>query len=100
VPIYNLASPVFDRVTIKLQNGKTFAIVCKNNSKDNKYIQSVTLNGKPQSQVWIKHADVVNGGTLELPLGDTPNKELGSNPADLPPSTLDTDPRPLSALNQ
>jgi predicted alpha-1,2-mannosidase len=100
VPIYDLASPVFDRITIKLHNGKTFAIVCKNNSKDNKYIQSITLNGKSQSQVWIKHTDVVNGGTLDLQMGDTPNKELGTNPADLPPSTMDTDPRKLSVLNQ
>jgi putative alpha-1,2-mannosidase len=100
VPIYDLASPVFDRITIKLHNGKTFTIVCKNNSKDNKYIQSITLNGKSQSQVWIKHADVVNGGRLELQMGNTPNKELGTNPADLPPSTMDTDPRKLSVLNQ
>ena len=95
VPIYDLASPVFDRVTIKLPNGKTFSIVCRDNSKNNKYIQSVKLNGRPQSRVWIRHADVVQGGTLELQMGDTPNKELGTRPEDLPPSTMTLNPQTL-----
>jgi predicted alpha-1,2-mannosidase len=93
VPVYDLTSPVFDRVTIRLHNGKTFSIVCRNNSPDNKYIQSVKLNGQSQSHVWIKHADVLNGGTLELQLGNTPNTALGSNPVDLPPSAMALDPR-------
>ena len=88
VPVYNLASPVFDRVTINLHNGKTLKIVCPNNSKDNKYIQSVRLNGKPLNQVWFGHADIVNGGTLELQMGNTPNEKLGSDPASFPPSAM------------
>jgi predicted alpha-1,2-mannosidase len=96
VPIYDLCSPVFDRVTIKLHNGKTFTIVCPNNSKDNKYIQSIKLNDQPQSQVWIRHADVIKGGTLELQMGNTPNKELGVNPADFPPSTMSMNPLTLA----
>ncbi len=95
VPIYDLASPVFDRVTVKLPNGKTFSIVCRDNSKNNKYIQSVKLNGRSQSRVWIRHADVVQGGTLELQMGDTPNKELGTRPEDLPPSTMTLNPQTL-----
>jgi len=95
VPVYDVVSPVFDRVTIKLHNGKTFTINARNNSADNKYLQSVKLNGQSQSRVWIKHADVVNGGTLDLQLGNTPNKELGSNVADLPPSALAVNPEAL-----
>jgi predicted alpha-1,2-mannosidase len=88
VPIYDLASPVFDRVAIRLHNGKTFTIVCPNNSARNKYIQSVKLDGQPRSKLWINHANLVNGGSLELQMGDTPNKTLGTSPADLPPSAL------------
>ncbi len=95
VPIYDITSPVFDRVSVRLHNGKTFSIVCRNNSKDNKYIQSIRLNGKPWNKVWISHADVINGGKLELEMGDTPNKELGSNPADFPPSTMNLNPMTL-----
>jgi predicted alpha-1,2-mannosidase len=92
VPIYDLASPVFDRISIRLHNGKTFTIVCHNNSANNKYIQSVRLNGQPSSRLWIKHADLVNGGTLELQMGDTPNRTLGVDPTDLPPSEIGLDP--------
>ncbi len=93
VPIYALASPVFDRITIRLHNGRKFTIVCRNNSANNKYIQGIKLNGESQSKVWFKHADLVNGGTLELQMGDTPNKSLGTSLTDLPPSTMSTDPR-------
>ena len=50
---YVIGSPVFERSVIKLDNGKTFEIVCKNYAPQNKYIQSATLNGdvyKRQSQ--------------------------------------------------
>ena len=86
VPVYNLASPVFDRITIHLHNGKNLTIICRNNSRDNKYVQSIKLNGRPLNQVWFKHADIVNGGTLELQMGNTPNEKLGTDPADFPPS--------------
>ena len=91
VPIYDLASPVFDRVTIKPHNGKTFSIICRDNSADNKYIQSVKLNGSNHGKVWITHSDVVNGGKLELQMGNTPNTDLGSKPEDFPPSVLTWD---------
>jgi len=92
VPIYNLASPVFDRITIQLHNGKTLKVICRNNSKDNKYIQSVKLNGKPLDQIWFRHADIVNGGRLELEMGNTPNKILGSQPEGFPPSSMSVNP--------
>ena len=89
VPVYNIGSPVFDRITVNLHNGKKLRIICRDNSRENKYIQSVKLNGKPLSQIWFKHADIVNGGTLELQMGNTPNKTLGADPATFPPSTMD-----------
>jgi predicted alpha-1,2-mannosidase len=96
VPIYALGSPVFDRITLHLHNGKTFTILCRNNSAGNKYIQSIKLNGQSQSRVWIKHSDIVNGGTLELQMGGTPDKNLGSRPADFPPSSITFDSRTLA----
>jgi predicted alpha-1,2-mannosidase len=92
VPAYDIGSPVFDSVTIRLHNGKTFRIVCKNNSHDNKYIQSIQLNGKPSEKVWLRHADIVNGGTLELAMGNTPNRSLGTQPANFPPSAMALNP--------
>lgn len=93
VPIYNICSPVFDKVTIHLDNGKTFSIVCRDNSARNKYIQTIHLNGKPVNQVWFRHADLVDGGRLNLQMTDVPNETLGADPETFPPSTMTADPR-------
>ncbi len=92
VPIYDLGSPIFDRITIHLQNGKTIRIICRDNSPDDKYIQSIRLNGKPLHQVWFRQADLVNGGELVLQMGNTPNKDLGVDPATFPPSAMSVHP--------
>jgi predicted alpha-1,2-mannosidase len=92
IPTYDLCSPVFDRITIQPRNGKTLRITCRNNSKDNKYIRSIRINGQPSRQVWFRHADIVNGGAIELEMGNTPNKDLGADPADFPPSAIALDP--------
>ncbi len=77
-PIYNIGSPFFEKMTMQLGNGKNFTIVAKGCSKENKYVQSVKLNGKELDQVWFSHSDIANGGTLELVMGNRPNKTLGT----------------------
>ncbi len=96
MPTYDLGSPVFNRVTIRLENGKTFKLIAKDSSPDNKYIQSVKLNGKSLDQVWLRHADIANGGTLELQMGNTPNRALGTAPESLPPSSAAIPPETLT----
>jgi predicted alpha-1,2-mannosidase len=92
IPVYDVGSPVFDKATIHLKNGRDFVITARNNSHDNKYVQSIRLNGQPLEQVWFRHSDIGKGGMLELTMGDTPNSSLGSNPASFPPSSLATRP--------
>jgi predicted alpha-1,2-mannosidase len=88
-PTYDVGSPVFDKVTIHLKNGKDFSIIARNNSHDNKYVQDIRLNGQPINRVWFRHADIANGGTLELTMADTPNTSLGSGASNLPPASLE-----------
>lgn len=80
-PVYEITSPVFDRVTIHLDNryypGKTFQIVTKNNSAKNMYIQSATLNGEKWNKYWFYHDDFAKGGVLELKMGAKANKQWG-----------------------
>jgi putative alpha-1,2-mannosidase len=75
---YEITSPVFDKVTITLDEqyyqGKTFTIIAKNNSPENVYIQSMTLNGKPLDRLWITHDEITSGGTLEFVLGKEPKQ--------------------------
>src|SRR5882724_7441772 len=96
VPAYDIGSPVFTRVSIRLQNGKLAQILAPKASQQNKYVQSVRLNGQSVPRVWFRHADIVNGGTVELEMGATPNRTLGADPATLPPSALSFDPASLS----
>lgn len=85
-PAYNIGSPVFPYASMRLSNGNTFEIVAKGASAKNKYIQSAKLNGKEWNKPWISHEDVINGGKLELVMGDKPNKEWGSDSNSVPPS--------------
>ncbi|MBU2997998.1 GH92 family glycosyl hydrolase [Cellulophaga baltica] len=76
--VYQIASPVFDEVEITLDPkyylGKTLKIMTKNNSKENKYIQAIKLNGKTLNGYSITHETLVNGAILELEMGNTPKK--------------------------
>ena len=69
---YAIGSPLFEKATIKLENGNTFVIEAENNSKENVYIQSATLNGRPFERNWIDHSEIVNGGTLHFMMGPEP----------------------------
>jgi predicted alpha-1,2-mannosidase len=85
-PVYDLGSPIFERVTIRVDENKTFTIEARDVSSQNKYIQSATLNGKPHNKPWFDHADLAAGGTLTLQMGPRPNREWGSSPEAAPPS--------------
>ena len=61
---YIIGSPLFEKATINLENGKSFTIQAKNNSDENKYIKSVKLNGKNYEFSYLNHRDIINGGKL------------------------------------
>jgi len=92
IPTYDIGSPVFDKVTIHLKNGKNIVLVAHGTSHDNRYVQSIRLNGQPLDQVWFRHADIANGGTLEVTMGDTPNTSLGADPSTFPPASMTVKP--------
>ena len=81
---YVIGSPLFDKATLNLENGNTFTISAKNNSKKNFYIQSTKLNNSNYSNNFIKYEDIQNGGTFEFDLKDSPNKNWGSLPENVP----------------
>ena len=80
--VYDIGSPIFDKVTISVGENKTFIIEARDVSLKNKYIQSANLNGEPLNLPWFNHSDLVNGGTLVLQMGPSPNKEWGAMPGD------------------
>ena len=71
-PVYSIGRPLFDEAAIRLQNGNTFTIIAHNNSRDNKYVRKIILNGEELAAPFFNHQDIVNGGTLELTMGAEP----------------------------
>ncbi len=76
--IYAIGTPLFKKVSINLENGKTFTIKANNVSKKNIYIQSAKLNGKPLNTPFIKHQDIMNGSKLTFQMGAEANKSWGN----------------------
>lgn len=80
-PIYELGSPMFEYIEIDLGKrygrGNKFTISAKNASRKNVYIQSAKLNGKSLNSFKFPASEVLKGGSLELIMGSTPNKNWG-----------------------
>ena len=81
---YVMGSPVFEKATITMEDGKKFIIEANNNSKTNVYIQSATLNGKPYTRNYLTHSDIVKGGILKLKMGNQPALDRGIAENDKP----------------
>ncbi|WP_270090544.1 GH92 family glycosyl hydrolase [Sphingobacterium sp. SYP-B4668] len=74
---YVIGSPVFEKATVTLENGKRFVVYAKNNSPKHVYIQTARLNGVPYDKNFITYSDILNGGVLELEMGERPNYTRG-----------------------
>ena len=86
-PVYEITSPVFDEIIIRLDNryysGKEFRIVTHGNGQTRDYIQRASLNGREHNKFWFSHEVFSKGGRLELWMGDKPNENWGTE--ELPP---------------
>lgn len=81
---YIIGSPIFDTVSINLENGKTFKVITNNNDDDNIFIQAASYNGKTWTKSFITHQMIMDGGTLVFEMGEFPNKLWGSKKEDRP----------------
>lgn len=83
---YVFGSPLIDHGLIKVAGNKQFEIKVIDNSKKNKYIQKILLNGKPYTKAYILHSAVTAGGTLTFYMGDKPSADWGVKMEDRPKS--------------
>ena len=81
---YAIGSPLFQKVTLTLPNGKALAIEAENNGPDNVYIQSATLNGAAHDMAYVTREALAQGGTLRFVMGPTPNIQWASTKAAAP----------------
>lgn len=88
---YVLGAPLFKKVILRLENGKTVTINAANNSDANRYVESMKWNGKLHSKNWISHSELMKGAVIDFTMSATPNKKRGIHPSDFPYS-LSNDP--------
>ena len=69
---YALGSPVFDRVQIRLENGRTFTIEARNASPENIYVREVRLDGRRLRKPFLRHARILRGGRLVFEMAPEP----------------------------
>ncbi len=86
---YVLGSPLFNKITMQLENGNTFVINAPNNTDENVYVEDATLNGEAYNKNYLKHATLQNGGEITFTMSSQPNKTRGTSSESYPYSMTD-----------
>jgi putative alpha-1,2-mannosidase len=79
--VYLIGSPLYPESSLTLSNGKTLRIVATGTSAEQRFVTGATLDGQPLDKAWLRHADLMRGGTLNLTMSTTP----GTWPTGAPP---------------
>ena len=91
---FTVLSPLFPQAVVRLPNGKRVTIKASQAGREARYVQSMEINGRPNSKLWLTVAGLQPGATLKFVMGDTPNTNWGAALADAPPSF---EPEPVPA---
>ena len=81
---YVLGAPLFRKVNLKLENGKTFTIEAPDNSNGNRYVNKVQFNSKAYDKNWIDHESIQKGGKILFNMSSVPNKNRGIEKSSYP----------------
>ena len=85
---YLIGSPLFDRATVTLPNGKKFVVTAKMNGPQRPYIRRANLNGKEFSKTFLTHDQIVNGGELVFEMTSAPDYKWATAPESRPESAM------------
>ncbi len=81
---YVIGAPLFKKITIQLENGKTIKIEAPKNSVENRYVQSIKMNGKSYSKNYFNYDELQKGALINFEMSDQPNKDRGTKDSDFP----------------
>lgn len=81
---YILGSPLFEKATVTLENGKSFTITANGNDPDRRYVESMTVDGKNHTANYVTHKQLTDGADIHFTMSDTPNRSRGTAQADAP----------------
>ncbi len=83
---YILGSPLFERASVDLGNGRNLVIDVQRTDPSHAYIQSFAINGQAVNRAWFNHSEIAQGATLTFVMGPAPNANFASTPDTAPPS--------------
>ncbi|MBY7142878.1 glycoside hydrolase family 92 protein [Virgibacillus sp. NKC19-3] len=95
-PEYAIGAPLFEKATIHLENGEEIVINAPDNSKENKYVQNLQVNGEDYTNTSILHDDLAGGATLDFEMGPEPS-DWGTKQTEAPESITPAATEGLSA---
>ena len=81
---YVIGSPLFNRMTIHLENGRKVVINAPDNTSDKRYIADIQLNGRTYPKTFFSHQELMKGATIDFTMSGTANKKRGINQSDFP----------------
>ena len=81
---YAMGSPLFQKILVKLENGKTIQIEAPDNNNQTRYVKDVKVNGKSVSRTWLEHDELTKGATIKFQMSSKPNKKRGTDEKDAP----------------
>lgn len=81
---YVIGAPLFKKIILRLENGKSVTIAAPTNSSANKYVSAATLNGKVYTKNWLSHAELMKGAVINFTMSPSPVKTRGISPPDFP----------------
>ena len=81
---YVLGAPLFKKITLSLENGKKVVINAPSNSDVNKYVNTISYDGKPYEKNWLSHSALMKGATIDIQMSAKPNKLRGTKQIDFP----------------
>ena len=81
---YAMGSPLFQKILVKLENGKTIQIEAPDNNKQTRYVKDVKVNGKSVSRTWLEHDELTQGATIKFQMSSKPNTKRGTDEKDAP----------------
>ena len=81
---YVLGSPLFDKVTLQLSNGKKVIVQVANNASDHVYVEQTMLDNRILNRNYITHEELTNGCRLQFKMSATPNTNRGIDVSSYP----------------
>ena len=81
---YVLGAPLFNKVTLQLENGNTIQINAFDNTTDKRYIGSLQYNNAPYTKNWLSHSELMKGAILDFNMVAEPNIKRGIRASDFP----------------